>query len=57
MHGASDNKYTKGRNTSIKTISGNNLFFTPVNSTFDSYNDGTTEFRNDGTVYYKGNKI
>ena len=57
MHGAADNKYTKGRNTSIKTISGNNLFFTPVNSTFDSYNNGTTEFRNDGTVYYKGNKI
>jgi hypothetical protein len=50
-------KNYKGRNPKYLGISVPNAAITPSSSTFSSYNDGTTELRNDGTVWHKGIQI
>lgn len=50
-----DVKYVKG-GINPHQIAGKTVGY-PVNSTFESYNDGTREFRNDGTVWVNGKQI
>lgn len=57
LDGMSGTQYYQGRNPKYLGINVPGAVITPGSSTFNSYNDGTTEYRNDGTVWYNGRKI